>query len=145
MERGLVTKDTLYDAARRGYIPHFRAGRFDPPETVDWFKYGLQDINSTFAQQVNQEAALQSFVLLKNEDKILPLKFGGGLKIAVVGPMGVTSGGLMPSYAGDQLCWNGGDSCIPTIFEAVRDLNEYNLPPEGTPGVTTAAQVDAIQ
>ena len=43
----------------------------------------------THAQQVAHEAALQSFVLLKNEGRTLPLKLGAS--VAVIGPLADTA------------------------------------------------------
>jgi beta-glucosidase len=51
---------------------------------VSWNSIPVEAINSVQHRIVNYEAALQSFVLLKNEDNVLPLKAGS--KIAVVGP-----------------------------------------------------------
>lgn len=51
---------------------------------VSWNTIPVESINSVKHRIVNYEAALQSFVLLKNEDNVLPLKAGS--KIAVVGP-----------------------------------------------------------
>ena len=88
---GLVSADTIKSAARRSFYQLFLAGRFDPVGSNDWQSLGLETINSTLHQQIQFEAALQSFVLLKNEDNVLPLKVGQ--KVAVLGPMGQTRSG----------------------------------------------------
>jgi len=97
-------------------MPHFRAGRFDPAETVSWTQIGIEVINSTQHQAIQFQAALQSLVLLKNSNNVLPIK--PGTSVAVLGPMGVTSFGMLSDYAGDQICWTSYD-CIPTIAEAI--------------------------
>jgi beta-glucosidase-like glycosyl hydrolase len=51
------------------------------------------------------DAALQSFVLLKNEKYALPSK--QGLKLAVLGPHVNTTRDLFESYMGDQVCYGG--------------------------------------
>ena len=84
----------------------------------------MDDINTTFAQQVVREAALQSMVLLKNENNMLPLKRGS--HIAVVGPMS-NNQDLMSDYAGgtgEDGCWPDSDeSCIVTIANAITYAN----------------------
>eukprot|EP00051_Salpingoeca_urceolata_P002175 m.47862 g.47862 ORF g.47862 m.47862 type:complete len:851 (-) comp11951_c0_seq1:94-2646(-) len=115
-----ATSEAAVDVSfRRSYLPHFIAGRFDPLDEVSWTKITTDVINSTAHQQIQYEAALQSFVLLKN-DGGLPLKTGSS--VAVLGPMGETRAGLLSDYAGDQQCFTDFD-CIPTIAEAIRAAN----------------------
>ena len=80
---GLVSEKTVRTSARRAFRQLFVAGRFDDSKNIAWSSLGVDDINTTFAQQVVRESALQSMVLLKNDKKILPLKRGSN--IAVVG------------------------------------------------------------
>lgn len=121
------------------YVPLFRAGRFDDPSTVEWSRFGLADLSCALHRRVQYEAALQSFVLLKNTPPlsslpsaaaVLPLKTG--TKIAVVGPQAIAREGLLEDYAADQQCFGGGYDCITTIAEAVTAAN--------VGGVTTVAK-----
>jgi len=59
-------------------------------------------VNSTFGQQLNLEAALQSFCLLKNEAQTLPMK--KGKKTAIIGPHVNSRRDLMSDYKGDEQC-----------------------------------------
>ena len=77
--------------------------------------------NPSFLVQVAYEAALQSFVLLKNEDSTLPLK--RGLKLAVVGPMAVEVEGLISDYAVAAMCDDGSYKCQPSIADALGQAN----------------------
>ena len=122
VQRGLTTEAAVDAAWRRGYLPHFRAGRFDPLERVSWAKIGPDAINSTRHQRVQYEAALQSLVLLKNLPRRgLPLRTGA--HVAVLGPLGHTRQGLLSDYAGDQQCFEPDLRCIPTIAEAIAAAN----------------------
>lgn len=130
---GMVTEDVVTRSVTRAFRQLFLAGRFDRPENVGWATLGVADINSTWAQQVQREAGLQSMVLLKNKDELLPLKRGS--QIAVVGPMS-RSRDLMSDYAGgtgESGCWpNSDESCVTTIADAIARAN--------TGGHTTQAE-----
>eukprot|EP01047_Picozoa_sp_COSAG01_P003232 COSAG01_NODE_94_length_26962_cov_9.110933_16_plen_405_part_00 len=88
-------------------------------------------VNSTASQQLNLEAALQSFVLLKNTGGVLPFK--KGKKLAVLGPHVFSTRDLMSDYKGDEQCaYTGADwkkkggnvyDCIPTIAAAFTRAN----------------------
>ena len=54
---------------------------------ASWASLTLEDLNSTHAQTVAYEAALQGVVLLKNKNAALPLAGSSKPSIAVVGPM----------------------------------------------------------
>ena len=122
--KGMVNASTVTKSARRGMRQLLKAGRFDPADTIAWSKLGVDDINSTFAQRVSREAAMQGMIMLKNDKATLPLKAGSA--IAVLGPMGVNTD-LMSDYAGgtgEAGCWPNSDaSCIKTIAEAIADAN----------------------
>ena len=114
-----VSEKVLDEALRRGFIHHFRAGRFDDLDSVGWATIPPTVINSTEHREIQYNAGLQAVVLLKNDgNRALPL--ARGKNIAVVGPMGVTRAGLLSDYAGDQQCFEADDACIPTIAEASR-------------------------
>lgn len=46
-------------------------------------------------------ATVQGFILLKNDDSVLPLAIGS--KVAVVGPHAISTKGLLEDYAGDEV------------------------------------------
>ena len=119
---GQVSEKLVDEALRRGFIHHFRAGRFDDLGSVGWATIPKTVVNSTEHREIQYNAGLQSIVLLKNNGhRALPLV--RGKNIAVVGPMGVTRAGLLSDYAGDQQCFEAADACIPTIAEAIARLN----------------------
>jgi len=120
----------------------FELGRFDAPSATEWHKFKLEDINSTFHQQIAYEAALQSLVLLQN-DGALPLK--QGQRVAVVGPQGVTRSGLLSDYAADQVCFNGTDVCIGTIAEGIAASNVGGQTTSSQGVEVNSSKTDGIQ
>lgn len=126
---GLVKETTIDAAARRTLVPLFKAGRFDRLEDIEWAKFTADDVASSAHHRIRDEAAAQSFVLLKNERGTLPLKAGS--KVAVIGPQ-ATAKGLFSDYYGDDIC-PGGKSmdCVPSIYASIAAVNDG--------GVTTNA------
>ena len=108
--------------------------RFDCLKDVEWTRFGREEIASAEHTRIRDDAAAQSFVLLKNnEKKVLPLRVG--VKVAVIGPQ-ANGHGLFSDYFNDQVCFEGtggssGLDCITTIAEAIASAN--------TGGVTTNA------
>ena len=108
IKMGLIKESVIDESIRRLYRMHFVLGRFDPPEQnvnlylffflvaglfhEPWSALGEETINSSRHQQIRDEASAQSFVLLKNNG-VLPLS--QGKSIAVLGPQGMTTDGLL--------------------------------------------------
>ena len=98
---GLTSEANITRAVTRTLRPLFRAGRFDAVDTVEWSKFGAKDVGAALHLRIRDEAALQSFVLLKHDGDVLPL--AAGKHIAVLGPQ--SSGqGLFSDYFGDDIC-----------------------------------------
>ena len=102
-----------------------KVGLFDPIEGQKWTQLGTEALNSSYAQLVSFEAALQGIVLLKNQDQSLPFK--PGLHVAVVGPMAFETQGLLSDYANRAIEPNG----MQTIADAITTANQG--------GVTTSS------
>jgi len=129
IDKGLTTADRVRTAVSRILTKRFLLGQFDPLALQPYTTLGLEMINSTEHQALNFDAALQSMVLLHN-DGVLPL--APGRRVAVVGPHSISQRDLIEDYAGDQRCFDGTDTCIPTIGEM---LTRYNVG-----GTTTVAK-----
>ena len=132
--QGLTHETTVDQALRRALTQLFAAGLFEPdPSTVSWTSIPANAINSSAHQAANMDAALQSFVLLRNENALLPLK--RGMTIAVVGPQAEGRSSLLSDYATEEPCDDGTDECIVSIADAFRAINR-------APRVTSATGVD---
>lgn len=74
-----LTMERVNEAASRSLYPRFLEGEFDPVEMVPYWDnktYGCDRIGSAEHQQIAYEAAVQSMVLLRNEDRALPFVHG---------------------------------------------------------------------
>jgi len=100
--QGLLTEDEVREAIKPLFFTRMRLGQFDPPvmnpyATLDPLDYVQSDAH----RNLSLFAAMRSFVLLKNNN-LLPLpavtKFN---KLAIVGPMSDSIGGIFGNYAPD--------------------------------------------
>lgn len=131
VNEGKVPMTRLDDAVRRVLRMKFRLGLFDTPNTKmkDYPKFGAKEY-----AQLSEDAAVETQVLLKNEENILPLK--QGLKILVTGPNANT---MRPLDGGWTYTWQGDADNFAqsknTIFEALQQrFGKNNVIYE--PGVT---------
>ncbi len=108
-----VSQARIDESVSRILHLRFITGQFDPIQDQPYTQIGEEAINSTDSQQLNLEAALQSFVLLKNDDGTLPMKLGK--KTAILGPHVDSKRDLMSDYKGDEQCAGGPSdfSCFP--------------------------------
>ncbi len=73
LENGDVTQERIDEAVRRVLIARIKAGQFDAPESLPWFRTPFSVIGCEAHGQLAYEAAVKSAVLLKN-DGALPLQ-----------------------------------------------------------------------
>ena len=138
--RGEIPMSRIDDAVRRVLRLKYRIGLFDNPvwDTDVYDKFASEE----FADD-SYRAAVESEVLLKNEDGILPIK--EGTKILVAGP---NANSLRTLNGGWSYTWQGeGDSFVPqynTILEALQEtFGASNVIYE--PGVTYDLSVNDWQ
>ena len=131
VNEGLIPMSRIDDAVRRILRLKFRLGLFDKPV---WDISGYDRFASQEFQDASYAAAVESEVLLKNEDNILPLEYG--TRILVTGP---NANSLRALNGGWSYTWQGdADRFAPqynTIYEALAEkFGEGNVILE--PGVT---------
>jgi len=85
LEEGRITEKQIEDACRLILVAKYRLGLFDNPYQYSDPERAKIDVFSAENRKVAREIASQTFVLLKNEGNVLPLKKEG--KIALVGPL----------------------------------------------------------
>ncbi|ESO88945.1 hypothetical protein LOTGIDRAFT_209868, partial [Lottia gigantea] len=95
---GKLTIDTLRERVKHLYYTRMRLGEFDPPEMNPYNYLTTSVIEDEAHRNLALEAAMKSFVLLKN-DGLLPFAQTKYKKIAIVGPMSNNAALLNGDYA----------------------------------------------
>lgn len=85
LDEGKVTLAQIDQACRRILKAKYRLGLFEDPYRYCDEERSKAEIFTDAHRQFAREIAASSFVLMKNEDSVLPLKKGGA--IALVGPL----------------------------------------------------------
>ena len=85
LREGKVTQKAIDNACRKILEAKYRLGLFDDPYRYCDSDRAASEIFTAAHLQKARETAAQSFVLLKNQDDLLPLKKNGA--IALVGPL----------------------------------------------------------
>ncbi|NXJ13842.1 BXL6 xylosidase, partial [Odontophorus gujanensis] len=96
---GNITLETLRDRVRPLFYTRLRLGEFDPPTMNPYNALELSVVQSPEHRNLSLEAAIKSFVLLKNQQDTLPLRELHGKRLAVVGPFADNPRVLFGDYA----------------------------------------------
>lgn len=85
VKSGLISEDKVNISVKRLFMARFKLGMFDPDSMVKYSSIPYSAVNSPAHQQLALQAARKTIVLLKNDNKALPLR--KDLKtVAVIGP-----------------------------------------------------------
>jgi beta-glucosidase len=99
VERGILTESDIDIAVKRIFTARFRLGMFDPDEMVSYAQIPFFVNCSDYNNGLSRQAAQKSIVLLKNDNKTLPLK--KDIKtIVVIGPNADNFESLIGNYNG---------------------------------------------
>ncbi|XP_070188990.1 uncharacterized protein [Littorina saxatilis] len=115
VKQGKVTEDTVRERVRPLFYTRMRLGEFDPPEMNAYSKLSNADVLTAEHKALAVEAAMKSFVLLKNNG-ILPLRGMPFDTIGVVGPFANTT-----QITGDYSPY-APDSVKTTVLQAVSGM-----------------------
>jgi beta-glucosidase len=85
LKEGKITEAQIDAACRRILIAKFKLGLFDDPYRYCNTDRAKSELFTTENREFAREVAAQSFVLLKNENQVLPLQKTG--TIALIGPL----------------------------------------------------------
>jgi beta-glucosidase len=99
VRNGLVREELVDRAVKRLFSARFQLGMFDPPERVPYASTSKSVVDSREHRDLAREAARKSIVLLKNDDKLLPLP-KNIRTLAVIGPNANDVDVLLGNYNG---------------------------------------------
>lgn len=94
---GKVTEEDINTACRRILEAKYKQGLFSNPYRYCNAKRNKTDIYSAENRQIARDVAAETFVLLKNEGNLLPLKKQG--KIALIGPLADTRNNIAGTWS----------------------------------------------
>lgn len=94
---GKVTEEDINTACRRILEAKYKLGLFSNPYRYCNTKRNKTDIYSAENRQIARDVAAETFVLLKNEGNLLPLKKQG--KIALIGPLADTRNNIAGTWS----------------------------------------------
>lgn len=97
--RGLITEADVDRALERTLGTRFKLGMFDPDEEVPFASISTDVVASDAHRQLAYKAAVESVVLLKNKNNVLPIK-PSTKKVFVTGPTAASIEVLLGNYYG---------------------------------------------
>ncbi len=113
VKNGLIKESQLDISLQRLFMIRYRLGMFDPVSMVKYAQTPSSVLESPQHKAHALKMAQQSIVLLRNENKILPLS-KNIKKIAVIGPNASNNISVLGNY-------NGIPSRIVTVLDGIKD------------------------
>lgn len=114
VERGLISEDKITAAVERLFTTRMKLGLFDDPDKVPYNTLTYDKVDSEEMRRLNLNAARKTLVLLKNENKLLPLDKKKIKSIGVIGPNANNRRALIGNYEGTA-------SRYITVLEGIQD------------------------
>lgn len=127
IERQLLTEAEVDQALARTLGTRFKLGMFDPDEMVPYASISMSVVDCPEHRQLAYEAAVESVVLLKNKNEVLPIA-PNTESIMVTGPNAAVVNVLLGNYYG----FNGH---MVTMLEGITDAVPEGMGMEYHPGM----------
>lgn len=100
IERKLIKHTDVDSALKPLLLTQMRLGMYDKPGVSYYASYLEDSLHTAWHQALAREVAVQSMVLLKNDNNILPLKKDSISSIMLVGPNAASLDAIVGSYHG---------------------------------------------
>lgn len=122
LEEGKVTEGDIDLACRRVLEAKYKLGLFDDPYRYFDETRPEKDILTAENRQAAREVAARSFVLLKNNNQVLPLKKSG--TVALIGPLANNKNNMLGTWAP-----TGDPQLSVPVLEGIKNAagNEVNI------------------
>jgi len=120
LQEGKVTLTEINNACRLILEAKYKLGLFDDPYKYCNEERAKKEILTPANLQFSREAATQTFVLLKNENKVLPLKKSG--TVAVIGPLADSRANMPGTWA-----VNADLATTPSLLEGLKAVAGNNV------------------
>ena len=114
VEEGLISEDKITKACERLFTTRMKLGLFEDKKHVPFNRVPYSVVDSNEMKKLNLEIAEKTLVLLKNEDKLLPLNKEKIKTIGVIGPNADNRRALQGNYEGTA-------SRYVTVLEGIQD------------------------
>lgn len=111
---GLVKEETIDRAVTRLITSRMKLGLFDNPDKIPFNNIGYDQVDSKEHLELNIRASRKSIVLLKNENKLLPLDKSKLKTVGVIGPNADNRKALIGNYEGTA-------SEYVTVLEGIKE------------------------
>ena len=118
---GKVSEEDVNIACRRILEAKYKLGLFSDPYRYCNTKRSKSEIYTAENRQAARDVAAETFVLLKNEGNILPLKKEG--KIALIGPLADTRNNIAGTWSVAQ---------VPSKYTTIKEAMEHALAEKAT-------------
>jgi beta-glucosidase len=115
LQEGRITQKEIDQACRRILEAKYKLGLFSDPYNRMNAERALKELLSSDNRKAAREIAAHSFVLLKNNDQVLPLKKSG--TIALIGPLADNHRNMLGTWS-----VSGDPSKSVTVMEGIKNV-----------------------
>jgi beta-glucosidase len=117
VKQGKLTEDVVRERVKPLFYTRMRLGQFDPPANNPYAQLNNSVVETPEHIALALEAAMKSFVLLKNQNNTLPLKKEAYSTVGIVGPFADNYEQLFSDYHANQ-----DRSYTKTPLQALKEL-----------------------
>ncbi|XP_059161796.1 xylan 1,4-beta-xylosidase-like isoform X2 [Physella acuta] len=102
VNQGKISENLVRERVKPLFYTRMRLGEFDPSDKNQYAQLDTSVVESPEHKDLAVNAAMKTFVLLKNLKSFLPLKMGSHQKVSIIGPMADNYDQLFGDYTPQQ-------------------------------------------
>jgi len=119
---GVLSESSVDEALRNVLRVRFRLGLFDPIEDQPFWKVPPGVVQSPSHVQLSKEATAQGFVLLKNDNHMIPLQISSENAVALIGPHIHDRTTMIGNYFGEICRDDKTNGCVASFYEGFSNV-----------------------